>query len=141
MRDNLLYAYKPGTRHAITVLDKKTHRCPWTGKTKEDITNEHPDIEFLEWFEFRDRIKNSCVTPPKEITWDRYYSALECLPPLNWHISPNFECFHMSEFLVENYTATYAKVGDRFFTWTDTVNATPEKIKNKLMKAFPSLMR
>lgn len=136
-----LFVYREGSRNAYTVIDKETLICPWTGQTKEDLLAEEPDLQFLEWEEFSERVERNTVTEPQEITEEQFLEALNCLPPLNWHISPNFECFHMSEFLVENYTATYAKVGDRFFTWTDTVNATPEKIKNKLMKAFPSLMR
>jgi len=133
------FVYKEGSRNAYTIIDKKTGICPWTGQTKEDLLVEDPELEFLEWEEFSKRIDRNTVTEPQEITQEQFLEALNCLPPLNWYLTASFECFHMSEFLVSHYTATYTRAKGRFFMWTDTVHLTPQQIKEKLFNKFPEL--
>lgn len=134
-----LFVYREGSRNAYTIIDKETQICPWTGQTKEDLLAEEPDLQFLEWEEFSERVERNTVTEPQEITKEQFLEALNCLPPRNWYLTASFECFHMSEFLVSHYTATYARSKGRFFMWTDTVHATPPQIKEKLFKAFPEV--
>jgi hypothetical protein len=134
-----LFVYREGARNAVTVLDKETLICPWTGQSKEDIMAEEPDLEFLEYEEFSKRVDRNTVTEPQEITQEQFIEALNCLPPLNWYCTPTFECFHMSEFMVSHYTATYAHTAHRFFMWTDTALATVDQIKEKLFNKFPEL--
>ena len=137
--DNYLFVYREGARNAVTIIDKETLICPWTKQTKEDLLAEDPTLEFLEWEEFSKRVDQNTVTEPKEITQEQFLEALNCLPPLNWYLTASFECFHMSEFLVSHYTATYARSKGRFFMWTDTVHTTPPQIKEKLFKSFPEV--
>ena len=134
--DKYLFVYREGARSAVTVIDKETLICPWTGQTKEDLLAEEPDLQFLEWEEFSEKVDRNTVTEPQEITQEQFLEALNCLPPLNWYLTASFECFHMSEFLVSHYTTTYARSKGKFFMWTDTVHATPPQIKEKLFKAF-----
>lgn len=134
-----LFVYREGSRNAYTIIDKKTMICPWTGQTKEDLLAEEPDLQFLEWEEFSERVERNTVTEPQEITKEQFLEALNCLPPRNWHLTKHFECFHMSEFMVSHYTATYVRYNERYFMWTDTVHATPPQIKEKLFKAFPEV--
>ena len=137
--DKYLYVYLEGSKYAKTIIDKDTLICPWTAQTKEDLLAEEPDLEFLEWEEFSKRVDKNTVTEPQEITKEEFLEALNCLPPLHWYVTSTFECFHMSEFLVSHYTATYAHTAHRFFMWTDTVHATVDQIKEKLFNKFPEL--
>ena len=137
--EKYLFVYKEGSRNAVTVISKESLLCPWSGQTKEDLLAEDPDLQFLEWSEFSEKVDRNTVTEPQEITQERFFEALTCLPPLNWYFTTSFECFHMSEFLVSHYTATYARTADKFFMWTDTAYATTNQIKEKLFNKFPEL--
>ena len=139
VEEQYLFVYKEGARNAVTIIDKETLICPWSGQTKEDLLAEDPDLQFLEWPEFSEKVDRNTVTEPQEITQEQFLEALNCLPPLNWYLTASFECFHMSEFLVSHYTATYARSNGRFFMWTDTVHVTPQQIKEKLFNKFPEL--
>ena len=137
--EKYLFVYKEGGRNAVTVIGKETLICPWTGQTKEDLLAEDPDLQFLEWEEFSEKVDQNSVTEPQEITQEQFIEALNCLPPLNWYFTASFECFHMSEFLVSHYTATYVRYNKRYFMWTDTAHATPTQLKEQLFKAFPEV--
>ena len=79
--------------------------------------------------------------PPREINEERFWSALECLPPCKWQgIGTLFETFHVSERLSGNVVSWYVRHGERFFEVDQDATLTREQLRAMVaehMKANP----
>ena len=78
----------------------------------------------------------SLVTNPTEITEEKYFDALNVLPPCRWRKLGGVETFHVSERLTRDLANWYARVGERFFTFVDLDRATDAHVDDKVMKAM-----
>lgn len=78
-------------------------------------------------------------TEPVEITEERFDEMLEVLPPCRWGTVRGIEMFHVSERLTGNLVSWFARVGGRFFEFTDDASLSAEtrveKIGNVLKAA------
>jgi hypothetical protein len=72
---------------------------------------------------------------PVEITEDKWWEMLECLPPMKWCTIDGVEMFCMSEMLSGPYTAQYARAGKNYYTKTVDVYDKTTWIHNFLNKA------
>ena len=65
----------------------------------------------------------SLITDPVEETEADFDDALNVLPPCKWRFVRGVEMFHISERIAHNLVSWHAKIGDRFFTFTDRADA------------------
>jgi len=77
----------------------------------------------------------SQVSEPVEETYAQFDEALNCLPPYKWRVVRGVELFHLSERLSHNLVTWHAKLGNRYFTFTDRDNADMEKLAEKVAMA------
>lgn len=58
---------------------------------------------------FQEAQRTKLLQPAEEVTEDKFYFALECLPPLNWNnTADGLNTFFMSEFWTASFTHQYA---------------------------------
>lgn len=79
--------------------------------------------------------------PPREIDQERFWNALECLPPCKWAgMGTLFESFHVSERLSGNVVSWYVRHGERYFEIDQDATLTREELRAMVavyMKANP----
>lgn len=75
-------------------------------------------LEIMKFDDFCERRKKIFLGEPiREITFDQWEEALECLPPMKWHTDEHgVNKFLLVEFYSGSFTNQYAKLGDRYFT-------------------------
>lgn len=117
---------------ASANLDRANrHRLSNIETWKSHVSN-YPDQElFKEYLADAERVSYEIMTlnayldlkkafylskPLIEIDQEEYREQLNVLPPLNWVTIGGVEMFCMSEMYDGNYTAQYAKKGDRYYT-------------------------
>ena len=54
--------------------------------------------------------------PWQEITEEKWWDALEVLPPEKWQTVAGVEIFRMMEYTTGDITSHYARIGDRYFS-------------------------
>jgi hypothetical protein len=68
--------------------------------------------------------------PPREIDRERFWNALECLPPCKWQgMGTDFESFHVSERLSGNVVSWYVRQGARYFEIDQDATMTREQLR------------
>lgn len=77
---------------------------------------------------------NSLITEFKEITEDRYFDLLECLPPLKHHTYRGAEIFFISEALTGNLHTCCVGINNKYYSATRKRNESSESITNFLNK-------
>lgn len=75
-----------------------------------------------------DTFHNTLKTKPKRISKQRFWDALEVLPPCRWHNCGGFEVFHVSERLTGDLVAWYAHRGDRYWEFTEQAGISDDKL-------------
>lgn len=81
----------------------------------------------MTWEQFKQKERSLWLDPaPDQITKDKYWYALEVLPPMLWMDWRGVNSFLMSEFMSGVYTHQYVKHGhgDDATYWTKVVDAT-----------------
>lgn len=78
--------------------------------------NKNREYKPMTYVEYLIAEKNYYMTPLKEIDAAKFDDMLNCLPPLDWTTTGDFESFCMSEFTCGNITAQFARCKDRYFT-------------------------
>jgi hypothetical protein len=76
------------------------------------------------------------VTEPTEITQERFWEALECLPPSRYQRNSGVEVFHICERITGNLVSWYGHKDDRYFTFDDLDNRPAVEIANKFKGAM-----
>lgn len=74
----------------------------------------------------------SLVTPPEEVSEERYNNMLEVLPPCRWHNSGSKTYFHVSERLTGNLVNWFCSTSGKFFSFTQDASISTEKL-NEIM--------
>lgn len=116
--------YVPGT---TTIIDAAVDRAgvlvgQFSGETLEQIRLRYPGAALGEWDDVYAETEASCKTEPAEITEDKFLKALNVLPPIRWTQRSDSESFKISERLYGSITAIYARVGNRFYTFSDNIS-------------------
>lgn len=75
---------------------------------------------------------DSRVTEPKPVTEEKWWDALEVLPPCRWKTVKGVELFHISERITADLVDWYARVGDRYFHFTDRSGRPMEELADKV---------
>lgn len=71
----------------------------------------------------------------EEITEERWYEALECLPPEKWINCNKVEIFRMREYEIENITRHYMRHGKRYFSALYRTSASYSEISAAVLAA------
>ena len=74
--------------------------------------------------------------PPVEVTRERFQTALECLPPDNWVTHGDTESFAMCERTTGRITCIFARIGTRYFCFSDLFDLTHVEIVAKVNTAI-----
>jgi len=77
------------------------------------------------------KYEQSRKTTPKEITEQRYYDMLECLPPQRYSKG----AFHMSERLYSNIVDWFFIKNGKYYNFTDFDNITNDQLEQIIRKA------
>jgi len=125
----------PGSRTIIDTAELDSDgvfRSTIKNETLAQIRIRYPEAEIGEWKDIYRAAENSCKTEPQEITEAQYIYALEVLPPVCWKNAKGVESFKMSERFYGNVTAIYARLGKRYFTFSDLISLTPDEIADRI---------
>lgn len=125
----------PGSRTIIDTAELDSdgvYRSTIKKETLAQVRIRYPDAEIGEWENIYRAAENSCKTEPQEITEAQYIYALEVLPPVCWKNAKGVESFKMSERFYGNVTAIYARLGKRYFTFSDLISLTPDEIADRI---------
>jgi len=125
----------PGSRTIIDTAELDSDgvfRSTIKNETLAQIRIRYPEAEIGEWEDIYRAAENSCKTAPQEITEAQYIYALEVLPPVCWKTAKGVESFKMSERFYGNVTAIYARLGRRYFTFSDLISLTPDEIADRI---------
>ena len=130
--------YVPGT---TTIIDNAIDRAGvlvghYSGKTLEQIRLRHPDAALGEWDDVYAETEASCKTEPVEITEDEFLKALNVLPPVRWTHRSDSESFKISERLYGSITAIYARIGDRYYTFSDNIALPHDDIISRIKQSL-----
>jgi hypothetical protein len=74
------------------------------------------------------------TTEPKEITQEKYWSALSVMPPFKWVRSEKHESFKMDEMLSGCITGIYCRIGKRYFSFNGDISTPHDEVISKCAK-------
>ena len=117
--------YEPG-KHCIVDTAVKNAAGEYvslhSGQTLMQLRDERPNIVLGEFDAWMEQDEKSLISPPKEITKEEWWEALEVLPPESWQHSGGGESFVMMEYYSGRITSIYVRLGDRYCTFHDVAN-------------------
>lgn len=135
--------YTPATADRAGSIVDYIH--PVTGKscinaeTLEQIRLRYPLAEVWSIDAAIQHKEAALVGLPQPITPEDFTCALECLPPAGWRNHAGWEVFQSSELFSGRITRTYAKRGERAFSWLDVMGTPAGDIARKAAAAVGSL--
>lgn len=122
---------------AVQVLDLLTAEglTQFTRETPAQVLARCPGAERITLAQAVARMDAKWRKPVSEITRDRYWDMLECLPPVAWNRNGSDESFKMSERTSGNITAIFCRLGDSYYTLEDDMR-TPHAEIVRRCRAF-----
>ena len=105
------------------------------GKTFAQYNETHGgDLVAIEWEEMELKYHGphlkSLQKPFREITKERYWDMLECLPPVRWTRSPAREFFFISEAFTDNLHSVFVRIGKKYYEALRPINTDAGEIFN-----------
>ncbi len=130
--------YVPGT---TTIIDNAIDRSGvlvghYSGETLEKIRLRHPDAALGEWDDVYAEIEASCKTEPIAISADEFLKALNVLPPVRWTQRSDSESFKILERLYGSITAIYARIEDRYYTFSDNIALPHDEVVSHIRQSL-----
>ena len=117
--------YVPGSTNIIDMIHPITGLTAILDRDRASILAENPTAERVSYVEASRQIEAAAVTKFKrdvtEIDQDKFWYALEVLPPVGWTTHRAVESFRMSERTWGTLTNIYARLGERYFVLTDDI--------------------
>jgi len=122
--------YQPGKIHIETACfaeEGETLKSPYTGELFENMLRElnerrevgSPEFQIMPLDDalpiMEEAKKSKYCGDWREITEEKWWDALEVLPPEKWQTVRGVEIFRMCEYLSGNITAHYARLRGKFF--------------------------
>ena len=103
-------------------------------KTLEQFQSEYADIEILHIDDAIKIMDDANRTPATKTTKEKYWYALNVLPPQNWKRFPDGkgDYFQMSEYWSGDITTYYAEYGGEYYTFMDNAWMTPSQVLEKI---------
>ena len=103
----------PFQGHCVDIIREGQTVGHYSGKSFEQLSAESKSVLKLvddaEYDRFHHEYMASLCTKPSEITKERFWELLECLPPCRWSNYGVYEMFHISERLQGNLVTWCAK--------------------------------
>ena len=109
-----------------------TLRGQYSGETLDQIRLRYPNAEIGEWDIVYAAAEEACKTEPSEITEDKFLEMLNVLPPVRWVRQGGAESFKLSERYYGSITAIYARIGKRYFTFSDNIAMPHDEIIKRI---------
>ena len=130
--------YVPGT---TTIIDNAVDRGGvlvghYSGETLEQIRLRYPGAALGEWDDVYAETEASRKTEPIEIKEDEFLKALNVLPPVKWTRRSDSESFKISERLYGSITAIYARIGDRYYTFSDNIALPHDDVISRIKQSL-----
>jgi hypothetical protein len=115
------YSYK-------NQLNFEEYNAKHNGKFTE-ATEEEIDTLFAEH-------RNSLISEFTEITEDRYFDMLECLPPKRWHTCEGVEIFYMCECYTDDLYTCCGGYKGKYFSALRPIREESKNLSNLIKEAF-----
>jgi len=101
---------------AVMIHDDGVMRGKYGGKTLEEYQFDHEGpVEVLDWEEATAIHRSKYLTPPKQVTQERFWEMLEVLPPCKWNHSKSAESFFVSERITLDLVSWFVRLGDEYW--------------------------
>ena len=132
--EKLFCLYTQGALNINTILNKTDDglMCPYSKQTLTELLAEYPDSKVIHFDDAIELIQTASRAHYckgwKEINEEKFWYALEVLPPCKWVNNGSSEAFHVSERLTGSLVDWYARVGERYFTKTDDCTLTAQAV-------------
>ena len=102
----------------VAVMRNGEWRGGYGGQTEEEIKAESGAI--LMFFDDAVRAltaaeRSKYVKPPRRVTKEDFWHALEVLPPYRWRREGGAESFHVSERITGNLVDWYVRIGEEYW--------------------------
>lgn len=98
------------------------------------VKENNPNLVALSWEEFEEKYYTphlkSLQDPFKETTEERYWDALECLPPKRWTKFTGGEFFFLGECFTADLYSCYVQIGDKYYTALRSIRTPKEDLIN-----------
>ena len=135
--------YIPGT---TTIIDNAVDRNGvlvghYSGETLEQIRLRYPGATLGEWDDVYAEAEASCKTEPVEINEDEFLRALNVLPPVRWTQRSDSESFKISERLYGSITAIYARLGNRYYTFSDNITLPHDHVISRIRQSLQHCLK
>ena len=103
------------TLTAIDEVHPVTGLSGIRGETLERVRQRYPGAEIMTWDDFIARKESALTTTPTEIDEERWFYALEVLPPHRWDNGKDWNSFHISEAVSGNMVNWYIRHAGRYW--------------------------
>ena len=135
--------YIPGT---TTFIDNAVDRNGvlvghYSGEILEQIRLRYPGAALGEWDDVYAEAEASCKTEPVEIMEDEFLKALNVLPPVRWTQRSDSESFKISERLYGSITAIYARLGNRYYTFSDNITLPHDDVISRIRQSLQHCLK
>lgn len=131
----------PGSTNAEdeAVLINGEYVGKYSNKTLAQFQEQNPEYIVKDWVEFCSERDEKMKTEPVEITEEKFWDALEVLPPEDWARFGRTESFKMCEYFCGMITAVYARIGDKYYTFHDVATIQHDEIIAKIQNHTAAL--
>ncbi|MDX2215261.1 MAG: hypothetical protein SFY66_18500 [Oculatellaceae cyanobacterium bins.114] len=132
--------YVPGSTHIIDTIDADTGLSFIEGESLEQICQRYPDAEiwdFDEAFQEIERITyENTITPPVEVTYERWDEMINIMPPMRWRSGSGGESFMICEATTLDLHTIFCRIGSRYFELTNRRTTPHEEIVSLCREAM-----
>ena len=117
--------YVPGSTNIIDMIHPITGLTAILDRDRANVVAEYPAALRIAYAEANRQIEAAAAIKFKrdvtEIDEEKFWYALEVLPPVGWTTHRAVESFRMSERTWGSLTNIYARLGERYFVLTDDI--------------------
>jgi hypothetical protein len=106
------------TLTSIDEVHPVTGRSVIKDETLEQIQARYPGAEIMTWDRFIERKEKALCADPVEITKEKWWYALEVLPPTKWYNDREWNSFLLSELLSGRVGHWYVRHAGRYWEVT-----------------------
>ena len=132
-------------QNVVLMDDKGKKSIPYTELTYEDYLKSHADCILISCRKYdellNEFLEETSSQPAQEITGDRFYEMLECLPPCSWYRGAIVEYFYVCERLTFNLVSYFCRIDDRYFEFIDYDNKTHDEVLDRIDTIQANYMR
>ena len=101
----------------IDLISTVSGRCLYAGTSVEELSTKRKGLDILPIETIAELEVAAARSKPTLCAAHSFQSALECMPPANVGSFEGIEIFQLEETYKAGVTGTFARDGDRYFTW------------------------